>query len=159
MYTKTVHSNLDKEKNGYEARDQLLYGLAIYSEGLDSCQGSLVWHQHEATWEQGPTRALVSFTLGLIKKLFVSYNHTLIIFYFKKPYPSFFSALPTPDQRKTCIKHTFLTKKKNPPKIYIIDLPTLFIFWTVTGNKFFFLGLKEKPDRQHELSTNFGLAI
>ena len=34
-----------------------------FSEGLDSCQGSLIWHQHEVTWEQGPIRALVSFTL------------------------------------------------------------------------------------------------
>ena len=138
MYTKTVHSNLDKEKNGYEARDQLLYGLAIYSEGLDSCQGSLVWHRHEATWEQGPTRALVSFTLGLIKKLFVSCNHTLISFYFKKTYPSVFSALPTPDQRKTCIKHTFLTKKKNPPK-YILStyLPYLFFGPLQETNNFF----------------------
>ena len=34
-----------------------------YSEGLDSCQMSLIWHQHGVTREQGPIKALVSFTL------------------------------------------------------------------------------------------------
>ena len=33
-----------------------------YSEGLDSCQGSLIWHQREVTWEQGPIRVLALFT-------------------------------------------------------------------------------------------------
>ena len=38
---------------------------------------------------------------------------------------------------KTCIKQTFLTKK-----IFFTDLPTLFLFQIVTGNKqYFFLGL------------------
>ena len=32
------------------------------------------------------------------------------LFIQKNPYPKAFSALPTPNQRKTCIKHTFLTK-------------------------------------------------
>ena len=49
------HIALDEEKNRYVARDQLLYGL-------DSCQESLIWHQREVTWEQGPIRALVSIT-------------------------------------------------------------------------------------------------
>ena len=45
--------HLDEEKNYYMS----------YSEGLDSCQRSLIWHQHGVTSEQGPIRALVSFTL------------------------------------------------------------------------------------------------
>ena len=56
----------------------------------------------------------------------------------KNSYPNFFSALPTPKQHKTRIKHTFLTKKIIPPpqkKKKITDLPTLFLFRTVTGNK------------------------
>ena len=35
---------------------------------------------------------------------------TLTSFYSKNPYPKVFSALPTSNQRKTCIKHTFLTQ-------------------------------------------------
>ena len=45
--------HLDEEKNYYMS----------YSEGLDSCKRSLIWHQHGVTSEQGPIRALVSFTL------------------------------------------------------------------------------------------------
>ena len=33
------------------------------------------------------------------------------VFIQKNLYPKFFSALPTPNQRKTCIKHKFLTKR------------------------------------------------
>ena len=43
--------------------------------------------------------------------MFVSCNPTLTSFIQKNPYPKVFSALPTPNQRKTCIKHTFLNKK------------------------------------------------
>ena len=46
------------------------------------------------------------------KKLFVSCYPTLTRSYSKKiPTLKFFSALTTPNQRKTCIKHTFLTQK------------------------------------------------
>ena len=64
----------------------------------------------------------------------------LKVFIQKNPYPKVFSALPTPNQRKTCIKHTFLTKKIMQKKNY---RPTYPIFFrTVTGNKLFiFLGL------------------
>ena len=40
------------------------------------------------------------------------------------------------NQHKTCIKHTFLTKRIIQKNIYFTDLPTLF-FQTVTGNKQF----------------------
>ena len=57
----------------------------------------------------------------------------LQVFIQKNPYPKVFSALPTPNQRKTCIKHTFLTKK------YFTDLPTLFFFRLLQEtNNFFF---------------------
>ena len=52
------------------------------------------------------------------KKKFVSCNPTLTSFIQKNRNPKVFSALPTPNQRKTCIKHTFLTKEimqKKPP--------------------------------------------
>ena len=42
-----ISKDLDEEKNGYEAIDQLLY--MHYIEGLDSCQESLIWHQREVT--------------------------------------------------------------------------------------------------------------
>ena len=46
------------------------------------------------------------------KKLFVSCYPTLTRFYSKKiPTLNFFLALTTPNQRKTCIKHTFVTQK------------------------------------------------
>ena len=68
---------------------------------------------------------IVGFKVWPKKKLFVSCNPTLTSFYSKKTYSKVFSALATPNQRKTCIKHTFLTKiiikKKN-----FTDLPTLF---------------------------------
>ena len=43
----TLTTSLDEEKNGYVARDQLLYAL-------DSCQEYQISHQREVTWEQGP---------------------------------------------------------------------------------------------------------
>ena len=68
--------------------------------------------------------------LGL-KKLFVSCNPTLT---------SFYPALPTPNQHKTCIKHTFLTKKIIPPqkKKKITNLPTLFFFRPLQETNNFF---------------------
>ena len=66
--------------------------------------------------------------LGLKKMLFVSCNPTPTSFSIKKNrYPKVFSALPNPNQRKTCIKHTFLTKKIMPKKCFT-DLSTLFLF-------------------------------
>ena len=54
----------------------------------------------------------------------------------------FLSPMPTPNQCKTCIKHTFLTKKIMQKKKLPTYLP-YFFFWTVTGNKqFLFLGLR-----------------
>ena len=50
---------LDEEKNRYAAETKY---WVRYSEGLDSCQESLIWHQREVTWEQGPI-SLVSITL------------------------------------------------------------------------------------------------
>ena len=58
------------------------------------------------------------------KKLFVSCNPTLTSFYQEKSLPKVFSAFSTPNQRKTCIKHKFLTKEIMPKK-YFTDLPTL----------------------------------
>ena len=46
-----------------------------------------------------------------LQKLLVSCNPSLTSFYSKNPYPKVFSPLPTPNQRKTCIKHTFLPKR------------------------------------------------
>ena len=63
---------------------------------------------------------------GLEKKLFVSCNPTLARFYSKK-------SLPTPKQCKTCIKHTFLTKRK-----FFTDLPALFFGQLQETNNFFF---------------------
>ena len=63
------------------------------------------------------------------KKLFVSCNPypNKTSFYSKKPYPKVFSALPTPNQRKTCIKHTFLTKKIMQKKYFLLTfLPDFF---------------------------------
>ena len=57
-------------------------------------------------------------------KLFVSCNPTLTPFYSKKYiHQSFFSALPTPNQRKTCIKHIF--GQKNNAFFFINYQPTL----------------------------------
>ena len=62
------------------------------------------------------------------------------VFIQKNPYPKVFSTLQTPNQRKTCIKDTFLTKKIKEKKKLPTYLP--YFFWTVTGNKqFLFLGL------------------
>ena len=56
-----VAVGLDEEKNGYVARDQLLY--ICYKVKGWTCQGSsLIWHLCEVTREQGPIRALVSST-------------------------------------------------------------------------------------------------
>ena len=75
------------------------------------------------------------------KKLFVSCNPTLTSFYSKKCLPLSFFHLPTPNQRKTWIKHTFLTKKIMQK--FFFYRPTYPIYLrTVTGNKqFLFLGL------------------
>ena len=63
------------------------------------------------------------------------------VFIQKNPYPKVFSTLPTPNQRKTCIKHTFLTKKDNRNIFHYRPTYPIF-FQTVTGNKqFLFLGL------------------
>ena len=78
----------------------------------------------------------------LKKKLFVSCNPTLTSFIQKNTYPKVFLPLPTPNQCKTCIKLTFLTKKKTKKKrrFYWPTYPISFL--TVTGNKqFIFLGL------------------
>ena len=56
LVNKILPFHLDEEKNYYMS----------YSVGLDSCQRSLIWHQHGVTREQGPIRALVSFTLQRI---------------------------------------------------------------------------------------------
>ena len=53
LVNKILHFHLDEEKNYYMS----------HSWGLDSCQRSMIWHQHGVTREQGPIRALVSFTL------------------------------------------------------------------------------------------------
>ena len=93
------------------------------------------------------------YYLGL-KKLFVSCNPTLTSFYSKNPYPEVFSALPTPNQRKTCTKHTFLTKKIMH-FFFTFFLPTYPIsFQTVTGNKhYFFLALLLFISINNELIT------
>ena len=49
------------------------------------------------------------------------------VFIQKNPHPKVFSALQTPNQRITCIKHTFLTKKIMQ-KNNFTDLPTLISF-------------------------------
>ena len=67
--------------------------------------------------------------LGLKKKLFVSCNPTLTSFYSKISLPKVFTALQTPNQRKTCIKHTFLTKKIMQWKIFFYR-PTYPFFFT-----------------------------
>ena len=60
MHFSEVDISLDEEKNGYVARDQLLYALCYM---LDSCQEYQIRHEREVTWEQGPIRALASITL------------------------------------------------------------------------------------------------
>ena len=83
------------------------------------------------------------YYLGLKKKLFVSCNPTLTSFYQKNPYPKFFSALPTQNQCKTCIKHTFLTKKIMQ-KFFFLPTYLPYFFsdrYTNTGNNIFFLAL------------------
>ena len=62
---------------------EILFYYMSYSEGLDSCQRSLIWHQHGVTREQGPIKALVSFTLQ--RNLIASINwacavHTFLAF-------------------------------------------------------------------------------
>ena len=94
------------------------------------------------------------------KKLFVSCNPTLSslqVFIQKIPTLKFFAAVPTPNQRKTCIKHTFLAKKIMKKMIFLLTHLPLF-FRTVTGNKqFLFLGLIVKAPSQ--LILNFFLMI
>ena len=50
--------------------------------------------------------------------------------YSKIPFPKFFSALPTPNQYKTCIKHKVLNNKITQ-KYFSTDLLTLFPFGTL----------------------------
>ena len=64
--------------------------------------------------------------LGLKKKVVCFLQPYPNKFLFQKiPTLKFFSALRTPNQSKTCIKHTFLTKKIMQKNIFY-DLPTLF---------------------------------
>ena len=60
------------------------------------------------------------------KKMSVSCNPTLTSFYLKKSPPKALSALPTPNQPKTCIKHTFFSNKKIEKEKKNTDLPTLY---------------------------------
>ena len=63
----------------------------------------------------------------------------LQVFIFKNPYAKVFSALPTPNQRKTCIKHTFLTKKIIQKKYILPTYPyPIFFGWLQETNNFFF---------------------
>ena len=62
------------------------------------------------------------------------------VFIQKNSYLKVFFCLPTPNQRKTCIKHTFLTKKI-VRKYSFTDLPTLIIFRPLQETNNFFLGL------------------
>ena len=77
--------------------------------------------------------------LGLKKKLFVSYNPTLTSFFHQKeyPYPKVFSTLPAPNQRKTCIKQTFLTKKLTKKNKHFTDLPNIFLGPLQKTNNFY----------------------
>ena len=61
----------------------------------------------------------------------------------KIPTRKFFSALPTPNQRKTCIKHSFLTKKIVQFLKILPTYPYPIFVGTVTGKQtFFFLSLR-----------------
>ena len=72
-----------------------------------------------------------SLVPGLKQSCFVSCNPTLTSFHFKKSLPKVFSPLPTPNQHKTCIKHTFLTNFLFPTYLPYFFLP-------VTRKKQFF---------------------
>ena len=62
-------------------------------------------------------------------------------FYSKKSLPIFFSALPTPKQRKTCIKHTFMNKKIIQFFFYRPTYPIFFVLLQETN--IFFCRLNE----------------
>ena len=113
-------------------RSRLLIGWPIYRYRAKLAQSMFF---------QSDVRLLyISILIG-IKKLFVSCNPTLTSYVF--------SALPTPNHRKTCIKHTFLIKK-NIKKKSFTDLPTLFFpncYWKRT---FFFLGLARVKDAKQQ---------
>ena len=53
--------DLDEEKNGHVATSERPITVCTIVKGW-TCQGSLIWHQHEVMREQGPIRTLVSFT-------------------------------------------------------------------------------------------------
>ena len=93
--------------------------------------------------------------LGLKKSCLFPVTLPLQVFIQKNPYPKVFISLSTPNQRKTCINHTFLTKKIMKKKIFLpIYLP--YFFQTVTGNKqFIFLRLTFSDAH---ISARFGLS-
>ena len=63
----------------------------------------------------------------------------LQVFIRKKPYPKVFIGYPTPNQHKTCIKHTFLTKRNNAKKFFLLTyLPYCFFGPLQETNNFFF---------------------
>ena len=72
--------------------------------------------------------------------MFVSCNPTLTSLYSKKSLPKVFFHRPNSNQRKACIKHTFLTKKIMQKKDFT-DLPTLFFSDRYRKQTIFVLGL------------------
>ena len=72
------------------------------------------------------------------EKLFVSCNPTL--FYSKETLPHFYSALPTANQHKTCINHTFLTKKIIPPNFFLLTYLPYLLLYRFRKQTLFFLG-------------------
>ena len=71
-------------------------------------------------------------------KLFVSCNLTLTRFIQINAYPPKNSALPTPNQHKTCIKHTFLTRKIMQKKYFYLPTYPMFFRPLQETNNFFF---------------------
>ena len=61
--------------------------------------------QPDFTWQN---------TLGL-NKLYATCNLIQASFYTKQPLPYSFSVLPTSNQYKTCMKHTYFAKNPPPP--------------------------------------------
>ena len=99
---------------------------------------------------RNPHNPVMHMLLGLKKEVVCFLKKE--VFTQKNPYPEVYSALPTLNYRKTCIKHPFLmTKIIVCPKNRITNLPTLFFLWTVTGNKHFF----SRPYRNNQNKQSF----
>ena len=111
-------------------------------------------HEHETD-----ARGLARIPLVIVIKLLLlkTQQHIKIKLGLKKTSlpQSFFHPLNSQSTKNMHKTHIF-DQKNNAKKFFLTDLPTLFFFWTVTGNKqFLFLGLILLRKYQHRHCKHF----